>query len=549
MTNMTGLRRRGARYYVRRRVPLDLVEDYGRPEISYSLGTADPREARRRVRAELVKLDADFARRRRRLQAEAPTPLTDTDILHMVVQWFWNAERDTSRAEAAAPLAGRTLGEVLSDLDGVEVSLRDPESDVAEAHAVDVADRLLQGAGARLARASCEYGLLVQMVRRAMLEGVSRGRDRLMGDHSGRSHDPAFQGVNAEGPRPGPSTATAAMTIRQLADKYMAEREAQRAAPRTLLDLRSTFDVVCELVGPDVPADQVTRAQMRRVRDVLSRLPPNARKRWSRVPLADVADMAGQRDLEPMNPRTANGYLARASTLFEWAIQEEYALKNPAKGLKVPRPETPRRERRNPFSQDQLQRIFGHDTFAPGNGPRGASFWLPILGLYTGARLNELCGLEARDVRKVDGVYCIQVRKGKTASAHRTIPIHGEVVRLGFLGHVKAVKANGGVRLFPEVQAASDGYHSSIFSKRFRWVLEAVGAKTSRNGFHSFRHTMTDALREAGVPPDRIRAVMGWSGSGMEEAVYGGGLRPSTLAKEVNKVRYEGLDLAHLYQP
>ncbi len=39
---------------------------------------------------------------------------------------------------------------------------------------------------------------------------------------------------------------------------------------------------------------------------------------------------------------------------------------------------------------------------------------------------------------------------------------------------------------------------------------------------------------------------MGWAGSGMEEAVYGGGLRPSTLAREVNKVQYE-LDLRHLH--
>lgn len=42
----TGLVRRGARYSIRRRIPLDLVEHYGRAEIVRALGTADPKEAR-----------------------------------------------------------------------------------------------------------------------------------------------------------------------------------------------------------------------------------------------------------------------------------------------------------------------------------------------------------------------------------------------------------------------------------------------------------------------------------------------------------------------
>ena len=79
------------------------------------------------------------------------------------------------------------------------------------------------------------------------------------------------------------------------------------------------------------------------------------------------------------------------------------------------------------------------------------------------------------------------------------------------------------------------------------WHLRAIGAHSPKTTFHSYRHCATDALREAGVPPDRIRAIMGWAGGGMEEAVYGGGLRPRTLAREIRKVRYEGLDLGYLH--
>ena len=70
---------------------------------------------------------------------------------------------------------------------------------------------------------------------------------------------------------------------------------------------------------------------------------------------------------------------------------------------------------------------------------------------------------------------------------------------------------------------------------------------TPKTVFHSFRHNATDALRNAGVPPDRVRAIMGWTGSGMEEQVYGQGYLARVLASEVEKINYPDLDLLRLY--
>ena len=44
---------------------------------------------------------------------------------------------------------------------------------------------------------------------------------------------------------------------------------------------------------------------------------------------------------------------------------------------------------------------------------------------------------------------------------------------------------------------------------------------------------------------DAVLALGGWAAGGTE-VIYGGGLRASTLAREVAKVRYPGLDLGHL---
>ena len=68
--------------------------------------------------------------------------------------------------------------------------------------------------------------------------------------------------------------------------------------------------------------------------------------------------------------------------------------------------------------------------------------------------------------------------------------------------------------------------------------------------FHSFRHSNRDALREAGISPERVRALGGWSGGGGgAEEIYGGGFKASTLAKEIRKVSYPRLHFAHLVPP
>lgn len=55
-----------------------------------------------------------------------------------------------------------------------------------------------------------------------------------------------------------------------------------------------------------------------------------------------------------------------------------------------------------PFELSDLQVIFGTPIFTEGARPTGgqgdAAFWLPLLALFTGSRLNELASLKASDL-------------------------------------------------------------------------------------------------------------------------------------------------------
>jgi integrase len=124
------------------------------------------------------------------------------------------------------------------------------------------------------------------------------------------------------------------------------------------------------------------------------------------------------------------------------------------------------------------------------------------------------------------------------------IPIHPDLIKLGLLQRVAKIRDEGGGRLFPELPGATQDEISDLFQKRFAyWQKKTLGITEKGVSFHSFRHGFRDALREAGVPIDSTRALGGWARSGGVEERYGQGTRPSTLAKWMSEVSYEGLTL------
>src|SRR5690606_32685552 len=123
----------------------------------------------------------------------------------------------------------------------------------------------------------------------------------------------------------------------------------------------------------------------------------------------------------------------------------------------------------------------------------------------SGMRMNEICQLHVADIYRLDGVDCFFVTEGpfeadngkrlKTAASERFIPVHPQLVEIGFLSFVEQRRTAGAVRLFSELQKSSTGYYSDPFSKWFRRFLERAGATREKTCFHSFRHCYRDALR------------------------------------------------------
>jgi integrase len=113
-----------------------------------------------------------------------------------------------------------------------------------------------------------------------------------------------------------------------------------------------------------------------------------------------------------MSPARVDLYLGYASQLFSWAIKHHYTDINPFTGLQFGKKKRKRADKqRDAFSVDDLDnlfvksRYFGQDKWDKAKHPH--FFWIPLLGLYTGAREEELGQLYVDDVKQVKGVWAL----------------------------------------------------------------------------------------------------------------------------------------------
>jgi len=284
-------------------------------------------------------------------------------------------------------------------------------------------------------------------------------------------------------------------------------------------------------------------------------LPPNASKRFPKLTLVQAAEHAKANDLLPISAKTAENALFNFASFFRWAVREHIIDRTPADGLQPTQKKRTKAEERQPFSEADLVNLFSaalyrrpHGEVAPGQLGR---YWVPLLALYHGARLNELCQLEVADIGEDDGVAVMRITEEseageekhlKTRNAQRRVPIHPVLLQLGFMDYAASVQKSGKPRLFPDLTKAATGYYSDNFLKFFSRFRKQQGVTDRRVNFHSFRHGFRDATRAVDVPPDIVSELCGWSAGDSMRDHYGSGHTLRRKFEELSKVRFPAVE-------
>jgi integrase len=243
------------------------------------------------------------------------------------------------------------------------------------------------------------------------------------------------------------------------------------------------------------------------------------------------------------------------SSLLQYAVDNDYIPKNPATGVKIAKPKV-EEEPRLPYSIDNLNTIFLSSIYTKGYRPRAkglqgeALYWIPLIALFTGARMTEIGQLQRGDVKQEGGYHYFDISnnaeeaKIKTDSSRRKVPIHKELINLGFLDYVKLQSES----LFPLLVSSNQGRLMADFSRwwgRKEQGRKIIGISNPQLTFHSFRHSFKDACRNSGIPQDAHDKLTGHSSAGVG-ASYGLGYSIKSLGEHMSKLTYEGLDLSHL---
>lgn len=571
MEKVTGhprLYRRGNTYYHRAAVPVDIADTYPKSEEVSSLRTRDYKEALKLVRIEAVRVDGLFAAHRQRLALEQQPPLqelTDEQIKRIEDVYYWHL-LDEDEEVRLEQFEGRSFEEYAEDNDAVDAIARDGYARgepgaffLSEAEEVLSWDNI----NLRLAPKSPSWSRVVRALQSAMIRAAKATRSRNEGEPI--ETPPMPEAVTSGSPQHArPIRGGGGPTLSEISKEWLTEKTRTSWVPKTANEHRVWMKHFIDVAG-DKPLADYGKADARAFKQLLLHLPAN----WGKLPairelsLKAAADKAREVGITPMSDANRNKLLTRVGSFWTWAQQNyDDCPNNPFKGL-TDKSRTLAKDERDPFSIEELRTIFAAPMFTgcltarrwSETGPliqRSAGrYWVPLIGLFTGARSGEIIQLYTSDVREEHGVLFFDINKleedkrVKTKNGKRLIPVHPTLVDLGLLDHVALRKREGQLRLFPEMKMGSDGYYSSPFSKHFGRFLKSIKVKSKKNAFHSFRHSFEDACRNSDVGPEVRDTMQGHGASGMAGR-YGRGFFLEKLDREMKKLRYDGLDLSHL---
>lgn len=264
--------------------------------------------------------------------------------------------------------------------------------------------------------------------------------------------------------------------------------------------------------------------------------------------------------------KTAKDRLDEVKSLLTFATRNGglgWLNENPwiAHGVKVKQ-----KSIRRPWSSKALVTLFDSPLFKAYDLPSikgaggAAAYWVPLLGLYTGARLSELCQLRTGDIEKMEAGLAIHITSeaadeeegtAETNTKHevsiRRIPLHPAQLALGFEDYWNETKSKGNTALFPDIIRKEGQSAGDRFTPWFRDYREAQGVKARWLDFHAFRHTAKTRLTDAGAPDRMSDLLTGHTSAGRGSA--SGYTQFQEMLDNLSKLQYPELKLERVYWP
>jgi site-specific recombinase XerD len=354
-----------------------------------------------------------------------------------------------------------------------------------------------------------------------------------------------------------PSQIDVSPKLSEMKEEFIGERLLSGFSPKSTRELESTIDDLIEIIG-NIPILKVTPNNARDFKKIISSLPKyrNQSPRYRGLTIKQILCLDG---VDGQEPKNINKLIYRVRVFFKWLKNNysEYVPQNHFDGLSIQ--EKKFDKPRDIFTNKELHKIFDTTPFLnntirnPHRRNKLASYFVPIIAIHTGMRLEEICQLRLEDVYKEGTVDIIRVTisketKLKTVTSQRIVPIHENLKRVGFLEYCNYMKKQKKERVFWDLTKSRDGYGRNI-GRYFMEYLRKVGVYEFQSKvFHSLRHSFITNLLQNGVREEVVNGLCGHKQKTMSTTIYFKGGFPSDLLYEegISKLNFEGINFGKL---
>ena len=514
-------------YYFRREVPHDIRHIIGRREWKRSLKTRDLALARPRFAAELAHCEEMFTAARAQLAGHTKVLASDAPKLadrwakHVMEAWE-NDERllddfiahtSTASTSSSLALSGGETAPVSDFIDGDDFSAR-ARAVIGFIKETLEHERLPLPDGTDLA-----YSALINSFFARWSDLCRIAHRRSTGDWRADLPLPNAQKPltsekeQAKAKAAGPKLSSVLDAWAE--DKRLTDGE-NRSTAKTIAEFATVITRFIELHG-DLPVSAITRGMIQEFRNSLGKMPTRG-KGMKGLTAPELIAKAEAENLPTASLGTVKKQLRALSTVLNFAYRRLGAIhEDPVSASGIIRQLT-KAAQRAPLRQDEekaytwseLMQIFTSPVFkgkwSPTRADYGeAFFWLPLLYIYTGARREEMAQLLVADVLQEEetGIWYLYVRNEedqrlKTGSSRRKVPLHNDLIQLGFIDYASSLPQQG--RLFPKLTVHPNQGYGHNFGKLWsKYLKEVVRLNSKASPNHGFRHAFKTLCRQAAI--------------------------------------------------
>ncbi len=293
---------------------------------------------------------------------------------------------------------------------------------------------------------------------------------------------------------------------------------------------QSATKIMLKILG-NIQVGTITRAMMVNYRETLAKIPPHWTNRHQHLKVEDLPAPS----LPTISRKKFEDHLIYVGQLMRYAVDCGHldADPMPLSRMNLPSQNTEVHQ----FTDDQILTVL--KATSEYNDHR---YWLPLLGLYTGCRANEVCQLHKEDLKEESGVWYLDINDEgkktlKNRPSKRLIPLHKALIEMGFVEYAQGVRHH---RIFPGCKyRPSTGKYANNWGQWFNRLLVTEGIKPQGNRsitYHSFRHRMETSLKRLEINNEHIDRIMGHGLSETKNQTYHHGYELTTLKADIDQL-------------